>query len=292
MLSLHTNTASNRIQNGLGGTQQRLTTSMTRLGTGFRINSAADDAAGLQIATRLLSQSRGMAVAMQNTQNATSMLQTAEGAFAEVENILLRMKDLALQSADATYTQSDRKAMQLEYNALGRELRNIMDSTSHGGEKLLDVEGGSGKLTKRLSFQIGDTSGETMTLDVSQALDKVNSELVQVSAQYSPEVGRDTDEISGDFEKSRLFVRVLTRAIDVVGNLRGEIGAGQNRLNHISANLSNMMTNTKDAEGRIRDVDYASETANLTKLSILEQAGGSMLMQSSKMSQLVLSLVQ
>ncbi|KWH08502.1 flagellin [Burkholderia territorii] len=290
MLSLHTNIASNRIQSALGGTQQKFATSMTRLGTGYRINSASDDAAGLQIGTRLLSQSRGMVVAMQNTQNATSMLQTAEGAFAETENVLHRMRDLALQSADASYTQSDRLAMQQEYSALGSELRNVMAGTSYGGEKLLDVQGGTAKLGQALRFQIGDTSGETMTFDVSQALSEIDDQFKQVSAMYQG--AGDPQELTHDAAQSRVYAMVAARALSAVSKLRGEIGAGQNRLSHIASNLSNMMNNTKDAEGQIRDVDYASETANMTKLSILQQAGGSMLTQSSKMSQLVLSLVQ
>ncbi|KHA75667.1 Lateral flagellin, partial [Janthinobacterium lividum] len=126
MLSLHTNAASLSAQNSITNTQSKLSTSMTRLSTGFRINSAMDDAAGLQIATRLKAQTSGMTVAMNNTQNSTSLLQTAEGAFAEVTNMLVRMKDLATQAADASSTANDKTAMQAEYNALGQELYNVM----------------------------------------------------------------------------------------------------------------------------------------------------------------------
>jgi flagellin len=138
MLSLHTNAASLFAQNSVSKTQNTLSTSMTRLSTGYRINSAMDDAAGLQIATRLKSQASGMAVAMRNTQNATSMMQTAEGALGEAGNILVRMKDLATQAADASANSSDKTAMQLEYDALGTELTNILGNTSFGGQKLLN----------------------------------------------------------------------------------------------------------------------------------------------------------
>jgi flagellin len=138
MLSLHTNNAALSAQSSISKTQNSLSTSMTRLSTGYRINSAMDDAAGLQIATRLKAQSSGMAVAMRNTQNATSMMQTAEGALSEANNILVRMKDLATQAADASANASDKTAMQSEYDALGAELTNILGNTSFGGQKLLN----------------------------------------------------------------------------------------------------------------------------------------------------------
>jgi flagellin len=137
MLSLHTNAAALSAQSSISRTQSGLSTSMTRLSTGYRINSAMDDAAGLQIATRLKAQTSGMAMAIRNTQNATSMMQTAEGALGETTNILVRMKDLATQAADASSTDSDKTAMQSEYDALANELSNIVGNTSFGGAKLL-----------------------------------------------------------------------------------------------------------------------------------------------------------
>ncbi|KVD84384.1 flagellin [Burkholderia sp. ABCPW 14] len=300
MLSLHTNIASLRIQGALANSQASLTTSMTRLGTGYRINSAADDAAGLQIATRLRAQHRGMEVARdKNASNATSMLQTAEGAFAEVENIVQRMKDLATQAADSSYTQPDRDAMQKEYDALGNELINIIGNTSYGGEKLFAQANGSGgagagKLTKEMKFQIGNTSGEVMTLDVSKALEAVTKAFGDISAVFkagASGVSGGGKDIAATQDANAMLEK-LSAALDSVGGIRAEIGAGQNRLDHVRANLANMSSNTKDAEGSIRDVDYASEAANQAKLTILQQAGGSMLKQASQMSQLVLSLLQ
>ena len=137
MLSLHTNAAALSAQNSISKTQQSLSTSMTRLSTGYRINSAMDDAAGLQIATRLKAQTSGMAMAMRNTQNATSMIQTADGALGETVNILVRMKDLATQAADGSATTDDKTAMQAEFDTLTAELTNIVGNTSFGGAKLL-----------------------------------------------------------------------------------------------------------------------------------------------------------
>ncbi|SUX54062.1 flagellin N-terminal helical domain-containing protein [Chromobacterium vaccinii] len=180
MLSLHTNIAALNTKSNMNSTQGALSTSMTRLGTGLRINSAMDDAAGLQIATRLDAQSRGMNVAMKNAQNGISMLQTAEGALNEVTNILQRMKDLGTEGATATATADDKKAMQAEYDALGKELTNIMQNTSFGGEKLLQ----GGKLTQQMNFQIGAASTESMTLNLKDNMTGLDTALKSVSSKY------------------------------------------------------------------------------------------------------------
>ena len=144
MLSLHTNFISLSAQEALGRNQKSLSTSMTRLSTGYRVNSAMDDAAGLQIATRLKAQSSGMAVAMRNTQNSISMLQTGDGALNEVNNILVRMKDLATQAADSASPSADRDALQSEYDSLTDELSNIFSNTRFGGTTLLNTSATTG----------------------------------------------------------------------------------------------------------------------------------------------------
>jgi flagellin len=292
MLSLHTNMASLVIQNAVAKNQSALTQSMTRLGTGYRINSASDDAAGLQIATRLNAQTSGMQVASQNTQNATSLMQTADGAFNEVGNILQRMKDLATQAADASSSDADKAAMQSEYDALGSELNNTMANTSYGGETLFGKAGATtgGKLSSALTFQIGASSSETMTVDFSTALGTVDKGFGDISASYKTP-GTAGTELT-DAGSANKMIDTLNTAIANVGSLRSDIGASENRLGHISANLSNMTSNTQDASGRIMDVDYASETAKSTSENILMQAGTSMLKQSSQMSQMILSLLQ
>ncbi|QEL55748.1 flagellin N-terminal helical domain-containing protein [Chromobacterium paludis] len=184
MLSLYTNIAALNTKSNMNSTQNQLSSAMTRLGTGLRINSAMDDAAGLQIATRLDAQSRGMQVAMKNAQNGISMMQTAEGALGEVTNILQRMKDLSTEGANATATASDKTAMQAEFDQLGKELTNIMKNTSFGGEKLLQ----GGKLTKALSFQIGAASSESMGVDLSGDLTILDTALGNVSKKYEKDV--------------------------------------------------------------------------------------------------------
>ena len=288
MLSLHTNASSLSAQVSMGKTQQALSTSMTRLSTGYRINSAMDDAAGLQIATRLKAQTSGMAVAMRNTQNATSMMQTAEGSLNEVTNMLTRMKDLATQAADASSSAADKTAMQSEYGALGDELNNIINNTTFGGTNLFKQ--GTGALDGALQFQIGAGASETMTVDTSTNLNTLDTALGTVSANYTT-VGTTGTELTGAGTASTAIGNITT-ALDAVGTLRSQLGASANSLDHIYNNLSNMSTNVTEATGRIMDVDYATETSNMTTQQMLQQAGTAMLKQSNSMSQMVLSLMQ
>ncbi|PLY41598.1 Lateral flagellin [Janthinobacterium sp. ROICE36] len=291
MLSLHTNAASLSAQNSITNTQAKLSTSMTRLSTGFRINSAMDDAAGLQIATRLKAQTSGMSVAMNNTQNSTSMLQTAEGAFAEVTNMLVRMKDLATQAADASSTGNDKTAMQAEYNALGQELYNVMTNTTFGGTKLLGKGSAAadGTLSTSMTFQIGASSTEKMSFDVSTNLASLNTALGGLSTNFSSAATTTSSELTAS---ANATIGLLATAIDSVSTVRSALGATANRLDHVNTNLSNIATNTKAATGRIMDTDFATESSNMTSSQMLLQAGTAMLKQSNSMSSMVMSLLQ
>ncbi|MGX9730276.1 flagellin N-terminal helical domain-containing protein [Janthinobacterium aestuarii] len=291
MLSLHTNAASLSAQNSISNTQSKLSTSMTRLSTGFRINSAMDDAAGLQIATRLKAQTSGMTVAMNNTQNSTSMLQTAEGAFAEVTNMLVRMKDLATQAADASSTANDKTAMQAEYNALGQELYNVMTNTTFGGTALLGDGSAAtkGTLSTSMTFQIGASSTEKMSFDVSTNLASLNTALNGLSKNFSSAASTGASELTSSANAS---IGLLATAIDSVSTVRSALGATANRLDHVNTNLSNIATNTKAATGRIMDTDFATESSNMTSSQMLLQAGTAMLKQSNSMSSMVMSLLQ
>ena len=292
MLSLHTNAAALSSQNSVGSTQKALTTSLTRLGTGYRVNSAMDDAAGLQIATRLNAQTRGMAVAQKNTQNGISMMQTAEGAFNEVTNVLLRMKDLGTEAFTASTTAADKTALQAEYDALGAELANIVKSTSFGGATLFSngttVNGSLGLLSAAINFQIGSSAGEVMSVNTAASLTAIGGALGGVSAQYALIPAAGTELTAG----ANTILTSIDTALTAVGTMRAQLGAASNRLEHVYNNLGNMMTNTTASRGRILDVDYASETSNSTAKQLLMQAGTSALKQSSSLSQLVISLMQ
>ena len=301
MLSLHTNYAALSAQNSTASTNAALSTSMTRLGTGLRINSSMDDAAGLQIATRMEAATRGMTVAMRNTQNGISMMQVADGAMDEVTNILYRMKDLATESATDSTGTLDRASMQSEYDALGSELANIMMNTKFAGETLFGdttaIAGVTGKFgTSSLKFQIGAAETETMTFDISASgttkLSTLTAALTTVSSFYATTAPAAADTKIATQAAASGIISDLETAINSVGTIRSMFGATSNRLDHVANNLSNMRTNTEAAKGRIMDVDYATETANMTKQQLLVQAGTSMLKQSNSMSQLVLSLMQ
>jgi len=276
-LSIHTNYSSLVTQTNLGKTNNALGTNQQRLGTGLRINSAADDAAGLQIATRLNAQSRGMNVAMRNTGDSVSLLQTAEGAFSEMTDIMQRMKDLATQAANDTNSADDRTSLKAEYDELGNELTNIISNTKYAGEALFAA---GGKLTAAMTFQIGSSSAETLSFNASANLTAVTGAITTIKAETldtAANAGGAMDE--------------LETALDAVGTLRSQLGANINRLNHTANNLANMKDNTDMAKGRIMDADFAKESANMTKNSMLMQSGISMLKQAGQMPGMVMSLL-
>src|SRR5690606_33069166 len=243
-------------------------------------------------------QARGMAVAQKNTQNGISMMQTAEGAFTELTNVLLRMKDLATEAFNASTTAADKAALQAEYNALGAELANIMKTSSFGGQTLFSngttVDGSGGLLSAAITFQIGATEAETMQVNTGASLTALATALGSgaadsgVSNVYNAGTG---NELTAAAATNAVITRINT-AINAVGTIRAELGAASNRLEHVYNNLGNMITNTKASRGRIMDVDYAFETANATSKQLLMQAGTSALKQSSSLSQLVISLMQ
>ncbi|MBM1198433.1 lateral flagellin LafA [Pseudomonas fragi] len=292
-LTIHTNYSSLLTQTNLNKTNNALATNQQRLGTGLRINSAADDAAGLQIATRMNAQTKGMAVALRNVSDASSLLQTADGALNEMTDIMQRMKDLATQSANGTNSDADRKSMQAEYNELGKELSNIMENSSFAGEKLFSKDGTSGKFDAEVSFQIGATKDETLALNVSGSLTTLASGMDDVSQSYTS--GNVSGAVSGTeittITGAQDMIDKLTDSLDNIGELRGQFGANINRLNHTANNLANIKDNTEMARGRIMDADFASESAMMSKNSMLMQSGISMLKQTGQMPSMVMSLL-
>ena len=297
-MSIHTNNTSLVTQNTLNRTNNMLSTAMERLGTGFRINSAADDAAGLQIAVRMQAQSNGQAVAMRNSQDAISMLQTGEGAFDEMTNILHRMKDLATQGANGTNSADDKKAMQSEYDQLGAELNNIMTNTSYAGEALFSNDGTAGTFGKAaVSFQIGSTAAETLSVDISatgtDSLGALVTALNGASATYADlGVAAPTGDVGGDIAAGGATITAVSEALDALGTVRSEFGANINRLEHTITNLANMRENNEQAKGRIMDADFAQEASNMSKNQMLMQSGMSVLSNANQMSGLVMSLLR
>ena len=202
-----------------------------------------------------------------------------------------RMKDLATQSANGTNSDADRKSMQAEYNELGKELGNIMDNTSFAGEKLFssDPTNRTAKFNDKVNFQIGATSAETLELNVSSGVASLATSLSGISAPFSDSTvsGSEITTVSG----AQNMIEKLTGALDKVGELRGQFGANINRLNHTANNLANIKDNTEMARGRIMDADFASESAMMSKNSMLMQSGISMLKQTGQMPSMVMSLL-
>ncbi|WP_099611940.1 lateral flagellin LafA [Vibrio fujianensis] len=281
-LSMHTNYASLVTQNTLNNTSGLLNTAMERLSTGFRVNSAADDAAGLQIANRLEAQSRGMNVAMRNAQDGISMMQTAEGAMDEMTNIVFRMNDLATQSLNGSNSAADRTAMDTEFKQLTAELTNIMSNTAFGGQKLL---AGGGFAAGAVNFQIGASSAETLAVNAKDSIGKVAETLADAAI---------TDGI-GDADKAKAALDKISGAaglISELGETRAQFGANINRLEHTMTNLGNMVENTTAAKGRIMDADFAVESSNMTKNQMLMQAGTTVLSQTNQLPGMAMSLLR
>ncbi|BCN25726.1 lateral flagellin LafA [Vibrio alfacsensis] len=285
-LSMHTNYTQLVTQNTLNKTSNLMNTAMERLSTGFRINSAADDAAGLQIANRLEAQTRGMSVAMRNAQDGISMAQTAEGAMDEMTNITYRMKDLALQASNDTASATDVAAMDKEFQALSAELTNIMESTSFGGQTLLNSGTGS-FAAGAVNIQIGTNAGDQLAMNVSTAVNAINTALAATGGFGSlTATGGAADALTaltGTGGNAGL--------LGLIGTARSDLGANINRLEHTITNLGNMSENTSAAKGRIMDADFAVESASMTKNQMLMQAGTSMLNQTKQMSGMAMSLL-
>lgn len=282
-LSIFTSASSMSSTNAMNKANNLLSTAMERLGTGKRINSAADDAAGLQIATRLQGQTNGMTVAQRNISDATALLQTAEGAFDEVSNIMYRMKDLATQAANDTNGTEDRAAISAEMTELNKELSNIMGNTKYAGENLFETASGataSAKFTASMNFQIGSSVDEKLTVNVASDLSTIQGDLTTLAAGSVD-----------DFDSAQAMIGNLETAIGNVGTLRSSLGANINRLGHTAANLANMKDNTDLALSNIQDADYATEASTMTRNQLLAQTSMSMLKTSNSMSSMVMNLL-
>ena len=248
----------------LAMTSERASKSMERLSSGYRINRAADDAAGLAISEKLRGQIRGLSQAQRNAQDGVSLVQTAEGSLNEVHSMLQRVRELAVQYQNGTLSTSDKAAITAEATQLASEIERIGSSADFNGIKLLDGSGGT------ISFQVGANDGDVIAVS---------------TATLSSEIGTidltDANAISA-----------IDAAIQNVSTMRATFGAVQNRLEHTMNNLATYQENLTASESRIRDVDMASEMTEYTKLNILQQAGTSMLAQANQAPQAVLSLLR
>ncbi|GAA0789786.1 MULTISPECIES: flagellin [Pseudomonadati] len=270
-ITVNTNVTSMKAQKNLNMSTGALNTSMERLSSGLRINSAKDDAAGLAISNRLNSQVRGLEVGMRNANDAISIAQIAEGAMQEQTNMLQRMRDLTIQSENGANSADDLIALKAEMDQLATEITAIGNSTAFGNTKLMTGGFSGGKL-----FQVGHQEGEDVTVKVNTnnaSSLSVGALTVLTSAGRNSALGK------------------IDSAINKIDTQRAALGAVQNRLAHNIANSANTQANVADAKSRIVDVDFAKETSTMTKNQVLQQTGSAMLAQANQLPQVALSLL-
>ena len=287
-LTVNTNVASLSAQRSLGGSQNMLNTSLERLSTGLRINSAKDDAAGLAIGERFTSQVRGLNQAARNTNDAISLVQTAEGALKEVSSNLQRIRELAVQSVNATNSASDRDALDGEVQQLIAEIDRVASKTTFNGAELLD-----GTFSVQ-AFQVGANAGDTITITKIASTD---SGAVFVTAATLSAGGAVATVAATSVEVSTAAlasaaIATIDNALSAVNATRASLGAFQNRFESVVASVQTTSENLSASRSRVVDADFAQETANLTKAQILQQSGIAMLSQANSVPQNVLALLQ
>ena len=271
--TINTNISSLNAQRNLNTSQSSLATSMQRLSSGLRVNSAKDDAAGMAIAERMNTQVRGMNVAIRNANDAISLAQTAEGALGKLGDMMQRMRELAVQAANATNGTGDRANLNAEYQQLGAEVGRTLSNTRFNGIAIL--AGGAGAQ----AFQVGANSGETVTVTTTDM--SGNASITAVTGG-----GLTTAAAAGTAMTN------IDSALDTLNTERALYGAAQNRFEAVITNLQVAAENQAAARGRIMDADFAAETANLSRAQILQQAGSAMVAQANQLPQQVLQLLQ
>lgn len=286
MTAINTNVNSLVTQAALRKNEADMSTSMTRLSTGLRINTAADDAAGMAIASRMTAQINGLNQAVRNAQDAMSMVQTADGATIEISNMFQRMRELSVQSLNGTNTQDDRDALNTEFQALLSEVERVADNTQWNGRNVLD---GSVDVSDSYSseafvtFQIGSNSNQSVTLSFG------DFQTANASGVYGADIS--TLDITSE-ENAATALDGLTSAINEVNEKRAEFGSTVNRLGYAIDNLANVALNAEASRSRVQDANYGQETSELARTQIIQQAGTAMLAQANALPQTVLALLK
>lgn len=275
MLSINTNTMSLNAQDNLENTQSSMATSVQRLSSGLRINSAADDPAGLSISQRMLAQVNGMNQAISNANDAVSMAQTADSALGQVSNALQTMRTLAVESANATNSSSDRVNLDQEYQQLAQQIQQTLGGTQFNGQNILAT-------TTSAVYQVGanNTSFDQITLSTTD---------LTADATITP-VTNNTDIQS--VSSAQAAITNIDAALATINKVQATYGADENRFDSVVQTLQVSVQNASAARGQIVDADFAAETSNLTRTQILQQAGTAMLSQAQQMPQTVLKLLQ
>jgi flagellin len=276
MAVINTNVAATLTANALSRNDRAATQAMERLSTGLKINSAADDAAGMAMSNTMTAQVKGLNMAVKNANDAISMIQTADGASIEIGDMLQRMRELAVQANNGTLTDADRTQLNLEYQELETEITRVGAQTEWNGTALIDDSAGTSGV---VTYQIGDTA-QTMTVDFGD---------LQAGGDLGLNTSTDTIATATG---AAAAITSLDTAIVALNTQRATYGAAINRLEHTVDNLSNVSMNTQAALSRIQDADYAAESTELARTQIVAQAGTAMLAQANQQAQSVLALLK
>jgi flagellin len=268
---INTNISATLTANALTKNERAMSQAMERLSTGLRINSAADDAAGLAISSKMTSQINGLNQAARNSNDAISMLQTADGAYIEISNMLQRMRELSVQAATGTNTDDDIANLDLEFVALGASIDSIVANTQWNGMNVLDGTGGDGSGT--FTFQVGANADQELDVDFGPA----TAGDIATATALTTSVGS---------------IAAVDAALGEVATQRATYGAAINSLEHTVDNLTNVSQNSAASRSRIQDADYAAETTELARTQIIQQAGTAMLSQANQQAQSVLALLK
>ncbi|MGN7610804.1 flagellin N-terminal helical domain-containing protein [Magnetococcales bacterium HHB-1] len=284
-LSINSNVASLNAQSRLNKASNTLGQSFQRLSSGLRVNAAKDDAAGMSINQRMSSQIRGLNQAIRNANDSVSMVQVAEGALDETSNALQRMRELAVQASNDTLVTSDRQDIWKEMNQLLSEVNRIAEQTTYNGQTVLGSTGGT---DFSATLQVGNQTNQTFDLTINTAYAS-NLGLTQGSVYTTTDM--IALDASGQQSLANYLIGAIDSAVESVSDIRADLGSVQNRLESIITNLNNVSENTEAARSQIMDTDIASETSNLTRNSILQQAATAILAQANQQPQIALQLL-
>ena len=292
MAVVNTNIGASLAQAALVKNQRSLDTAMEQLSTGSKINSAADDAAGLAISTRMTSQINGLNMAVKNANDAINMVNTAEGALIEMTTMLQRMRELALQAANGTTDTNDRSYLDSEYKALYAEIDRIADNTEWNGRTILD-NSANGNASGFVEFQVGMDTGQVITVDFGNFTNVTGSGTFASFVSAGATAGTISATTTSQAQlKASAAIGAIDTALDAISNQRATLGGVANRLTHSVDNLTNIRTNAEATRSTIIDTDYAASTTELAKAQIIAQAGTAMLAQANQLPQTVLALLQ
>ena len=284
--TINTNLNSLNAQRSLGSSQIALSLSMQRLSSGLRVNSAKDDAAGLANAERMTTQVRGMNAAMRNANDGISLAQTAEGGLGKVADTLQRMRELAVQAANSTNSDSDKDSLDKEFGELAKEAQRVLGATTFNGKHVLGSDAGT------MNFQVGANTTANDTINITTSDMTTDATITAVAGTDNTGAGRALIDSTANATTIQGVIDNIDTAISTVNDQRAVMGASQSRFDSVIANLQVSVENQTAARSRIMDADFAAETSNLSRAQILQQAGNAMVAQANALPQQVLKLLQ